>query len=60
MQEATLEGLPQEQQRLQELFYSYANATYRYHLAADVHEPSEQDYWEWLEGLPENVARGID
>jgi len=58
-QEATIKQLPEDQRRFQELFYSYANATYRYHLEAAEHEPTEQDYEEWLEGLPENVARGM-
>lgn len=54
-QETTLAQLPEEQQRFQELFYSYANAVYRYHLEADEHQPTSKDYEEWLEGLPDNV-----
>lgn len=58
-QEAMLEQLPEDQRRFHELLLSYGNATYRYHQEAAEHEPTEQDYREWLEGLPENVARGM-
>jgi hypothetical protein len=55
----TIQQLPEAVRRSQELFYSYANAVYRYHQEAAAHEPTHQDYEEWLEGLPENVARGM-
>lgn len=58
-QETTITKLPEDQRRFQELFYSYANAVYRYHQEAAAHEPTHQDYEEWLEGLPENVSRGM-
>lgn len=58
-QEATLKQLPEDQRRFQELFFSYGNATYRYHQLATEHEPTHQDYEEWLEGLPENIAKDI-
>ncbi|RDV11905.1 hypothetical protein DXT99_23665 [Pontibacter diazotrophicus] len=58
-QEATITKLPEDQRRSQELLYSYANAVYRYHQAAAEHEPTHQDYEEWLEGLPENISRDM-
>ena len=58
-QEAMLAQFPEAEKRFQELFFSYANAVYRYHQAAAAHEPSHQDYEEWLEGLPENVSRDM-
>ena len=58
-QEEKIKQLPGDQRRFQELFYSYANATYRYHQLACEHGPTEQGYEEWLEGLPEYVARDM-
>lgn len=58
-QEAMLKQFPEDQRRFHELLMSYGNATYRYHQEASEHEPTEQDYQEWLEGLPENVATGM-
>ncbi|MBF9255680.1 hypothetical protein I2I11_20450 [Pontibacter sp. 172403-2] len=58
-QQATLAQLPESQQRFQALFYSYANAVYRYHQAAQEHQPTHQDYEEWLEGLPEAIRKGM-
>lgn len=55
-QEDFLMRSPQELRRINELIFSYANATYRYHHAASEQQPTHQDYEEWLEGLPDNIA----
>ncbi|PRY13782.1 hypothetical protein CLV24_105152 [Pontibacter ummariensis] len=58
-QEETITKLPEAERRFHELMFSYGNAVYRYHQAAAAHEPSHQDYEEWLEGLPLNIARDM-
>ncbi|RDV10739.1 hypothetical protein DXT99_25875 [Pontibacter diazotrophicus] len=50
---------PETERRFQELFFSYGNAVYRYHQEAAAHEPTHQDFEEWLEGLPQNVSRDM-
>ncbi|MFD3002617.1 hypothetical protein ACFS7Z_19760 [Pontibacter toksunensis] len=58
-QEAMLAQFPEAERRFHELMFSYGNAVYRYHQAAAEHEPTHQEYEEWLEGLPENVSRDM-
>ncbi|WP_181308791.1 hypothetical protein [Rufibacter sp. XAAS-G3-1] len=60
IQEATIKQLPQEQQHFNELQYSYGNAAYRYHQLAEQHEPTDQDFKEWLDGLPENIRKDME
>ncbi|MFD2066997.1 hypothetical protein ACFSKU_08885 [Pontibacter silvestris] len=36
------------------------NISYRYHHEAREYSPDLEDYQEWLEGLPENVRRGME
>lgn len=55
-QEETVQQLPEDRRRFQELFYSYANAVYRYHQEAAAHNPTHQDYEEWLGGLTPGIA----
>ena len=58
-QEAMLVQFPEAERRFHELMFSYGNAVYRYHQAAAEHEPTHQEYEEWLEGLPENISRDM-
>lgn len=58
-QEESIMKLPKDQWRFHELMFSYGNAVYRYHQEAAEHEPSHQEYEEWLEGLPRNIARDM-
>ena len=59
-QEQFLAGCPPEHRRLHELIFTYGNITYRYHKDARTVNPTEEDYKEWLEGLPENVRKGME
>ena len=34
------------------LLFNYGNAAYRYHTSV---EPTEEEYFQWLEGLPEDL-----
>lgn len=58
-QEAFLANCPADQRRFHELLFTVGNITYRYHQSAKDYSPSLQDYHEWLEGLPENVRKGM-
>jgi hypothetical protein len=58
-QEILIASCPQEQKRYHELLFNYGNATYRYHAQAISHEPTEQDFQEWLEGLPEKIGKDM-
>ena len=40
-------------------FLQLCQATYRYHQRASEHQLKHQDYEEWLEGLPGNMARDM-
>jgi hypothetical protein len=53
-QEEMLGHLPEGQKRFMELSFCHGNAAYRYHQSAQGYEPDEQDWREWLEGLPAN------
>ena len=59
-QEQFLANCPPEQRRFHELLFTYGNITYRYHSDARTVNPTEEDYKEWLEGLPENVRKGME
>lgn len=51
-QEIFLSSLVEEKQKLYHaLLFNYGNAAYRYHSV----EPTEEEYLQWLEGLPENM-----
>lgn len=54
-QESFVLAAPLEQRRFHELVFTIGNATILYHNRAKDFEPSETDYVEWLEGLPDNV-----
>ncbi len=55
LQEKLLASLPDSQKHAQVLFFSYANAVCHYHARSTDFKPSETDYQEWLEGLPEPI-----
>jgi hypothetical protein len=58
-QEKYLASCPQEHRRFHELFYTYGNITYRYHNDAQRLAPTEEDYKEWLQGLPDNLREAM-
>jgi hypothetical protein len=39
--------------------FRIGNATYRYHQLATESEPTEEYYFEWLQGLPENIRKDM-
>ncbi|MFD3003597.1 hypothetical protein ACFS7Z_24785 [Pontibacter toksunensis] len=54
-QEEFLDSCPPEDRRFHALMFTYGNITYRYHLRSTEFIPSLQDYYEWLEGLPDDM-----
>jgi len=55
-QKKMLEQLPEEMREEHARLFRLGNAAYVYHsLAAEELEPTEQDFLEWLEALPENI-----
>ncbi len=59
-QAALLMSCPQEQKRYHELMFNYGNAVYRYHNNAEGYLPTELDFNEWLEGLPDNIRKDME
>jgi len=60
MQEEFLANCPAEKHRYFELMFTHGNITYRYHTKAKEFNPTEEDYKEWLKGLPENIRRDME
>jgi hypothetical protein len=56
-QEKFLKSLPEDSVRYHELLFIYGNCAYRYHNKAAEFNPTEEDYKEWLEGLPHEGFR---
>ena len=52
-QAAFLKNIPADERPTHEQLFRIGNATYCYHQSATTLEPSEVDFAEWLEGLPE-------
>jgi hypothetical protein len=50
-----LAQLPPSQRRSMELSFIHGNVVYRYHQRAKDYCPTQQDWQEWLEGLPQNI-----
>lgn len=50
-QERLLAVLDEKGKIEQALFFNFGNACYRYHSI----EPTQEEYEQWLEGLPENI-----
>lgn len=59
-QEKFLAACPSGDHRYHELMFTVGNISYRYHHEAKDYSPDLEDYQEWLEGLPENVRRGME
>lgn len=55
-----LEQLPEEEREEQARLLRFGNAAYIYHRQAENLEPTEEDFKEWLEGLPENVREDME
>jgi len=58
-QEAFLAKCPENERRFHELLFTNGNISYRYHMEAKEFSPTEKDYEEWLEGLPENIRKDM-
>ncbi len=58
-QEEYLANCPENQRRFHELLFTNGNITYRYHIQAKDFAPTEQDFQEWLQGLPENIRKDM-
>ena len=50
---------PNEQRRYHELMFNYGNAVYQYHTKAEGYQPTEDDFKEWLDGLPEHIGNDM-
>ena len=50
-QENFLASIGEKERLFHALLFNYGNAAYRYHSV----EPTEEEYLQWLEGLPENL-----
>lgn len=50
---------PNEQRRYHELMFNYGNAVYQYHTKAEGYQPNEDDFNEWLDGLPEHIRNDM-
>lgn len=55
-QKIFLDSLPENDREEHARLFRFGNTAYRYHSEAKSQEPSEQDFKEWLEGLPSNIA----
>lgn len=54
-QEEFLKKLPAEQREQHKQMFRIGNAAYCYHNGAEELEPTENDFKEWIEGLPEPI-----
>jgi hypothetical protein len=50
---------PNEQRRFHELMFNYGNAVYQYHTKAEGYQPTEDDFNDWLDGLPEQIRNDM-
>ena len=55
-----LAELPEGEREEYALMFRFGNASYAYHRQAEDQEPTELDFKEWLEGLPENVREDME
>lgn len=55
-----LSQLPEEEREEHARLFRFGNAAYIYHRLADELEPTEEDFNEWLEGLPKNIRRDME
>ena len=54
-QEDFLARCPDEDRRYHALMFTYGNIVYRYHQGSTELHLTEEDFQEWLEGLPDDV-----
>lgn len=54
-----LAQVPERERRYHELMFIVGNATVQYHRQAKEYNPTESDWKEWLEGLPENIRKSM-
>lgn len=55
-----LAKLPDKQRKQAARMFRLGNAAFVYHRQANELEPTEEDFKEWLEGLPENIRRDME
>lgn len=55
-----LKSIPKEEREEHARLFRFGNASCAYHLEAEQLEPTETDFKEWLEGLPENVRKDME
>ena len=55
-QEKTLATCDESEQLYHALMFNYGNAAYRYHQV----EPTQEEYEQWLEGLPERARKTFE
>ncbi|MEM8510390.1 MAG: hypothetical protein AAF717_21330 [Bacteroidota bacterium] len=55
-----LAKLPEEMREEHARIFRLGNAAYIYHRQADELEPTEEDFKEWLEGLPNTIRRDME
>ena len=56
-----LAQLPEEEREAHARLFRFGNAAYIYHrLAIEDMDPTEEDFKEWLEGLPKNMRRDME
>ncbi len=59
MQEEFLAMCPADQRRFNELLFTHGNISYRYHQETREFNPTEKDFAEWLEGLPNGIRQDM-
>nr|WP_297914261.1 hypothetical protein [uncultured Allomuricauda sp.] len=55
-----LAQLPGKQREQQARMFRLGNAAFVYHRQANELEPTEEDFKEWLEGLPEKIREDME
>ena len=58
-QEKLIANMRRDEKMLNELMFSYGNASYRYHAISKDFKPTVEDYNEWLSGLDPDVKKGM-
>jgi hypothetical protein len=51
---------PAGQRRFHELLFTHGNITYCYHSRAKDFKPTQEDWRDWLEGLPANIRQDME
>ncbi len=58
-QKKFLAELPADLREEHAQLFRIGNATFCYHRLADQQEPNENDFKDWLEGLPDNIKKDM-